>query len=676
MKRNFYIGNSGEKIFGLGALANHYFSLENNMVITTGSSLLVFWNYKTGEISDVISMPYHEYFYPRFLNDYKSMILFTDHCNKIFLWDLETKKEVRTYKGHEKPVVNVIIFDDGQRMLSCSEEGTIFLWDLESGEVTRRFEGHTEEIFVIGFSCEEDFFATCSRDKTIKIWNVETGELMRNIDCGEEFANDVDVSQDGSLLAGSFRNNTVKIWDVKTGMEIKTLNPNVGYISSICFMEDDEILEVISNANIAAYINLKTFKKVRMPCMTPNITDVTVEDEECRLYKVVPVDGNIEFRIKNNYVKIPDFLKNREFILEIRPGKAKYWHNVHIILDRKCKEFVEIDGDVEAFKNYRGTKNLVLIDSFVETKPNTTDFKLVDLETCKEVFRTTGYTGSSNSASFSPDGKILASGHRDGKLRLRDPETGEMINVFDVCFDYGFTYTNLEFSPCGRYLFHEYDLEKSRMLEVSTGKIIREFPIEFFSYQDGMITGIEDKTGNLCAWDTLTGEKVYEIKSEDLDCRDVRLNPDKKILAVYVYEGDLETVYILDMQTGEKYPIPGKYVGESIDFEGAAFSPDGKMFAMPAYEKKSVLVWDVFEKKEVHLFEDASSIYCIAFSPDSKLIAYAGGEVEISLRNLETGELIKDFTGHTSVIETLAFSPDGKHLASTSWDGTVRVWTV
>ncbi len=66
----------------------------------------------------------------------------------------------------------------------------------------------------------------------------------------------------------------------------------------------------------------------------------------------------------------------------------------------------------------------------------------------------------------------------------------------------------------------------------------------------------------------------------------------------------------------------------------------------------------------------------VAFSPDGKILASGSWDYTIRLWNVNTGELLKTLIGHENCVSSVAFSPDGKILASGSWDHSIRIWDV
>jgi WD40 repeat protein len=69
-------------------------------------------------------------------------------------------------------------------------------------------------------------------------------------------------------------------------------------------------------------------------------------------------------------------------------------------------------------------------------------------------------------------------------------------------------------------------------------------------------------------------------------------------------------------------------------------------------------------------------VYSLAFSPDGKLLATAGFDNVVILWDFAAGKEARKLTGHTGAVYCVAFSKDGKLLASSSLDKTIRLWNV
>jgi WD40 repeat protein len=69
-------------------------------------------------------------------------------------------------------------------------------------------------------------------------------------------------------------------------------------------------------------------------------------------------------------------------------------------------------------------------------------------------------------------------------------------------------------------------------------------------------------------------------------------------------------------------------------------------------------------------------VHSVAFSPDGKLLASAGASNDVQLWNVATHEELEPFKGHTRWVRFCAFSPDGKMLVSVGLDNVVRFWHV
>ncbi|MBD2337376.1 hypothetical protein H6G64_10280 [Calothrix sp. FACHB-156] len=96
--------------------------------------------------------------------------------------------------------------------------------------------------------------------------------------------------------------------------------------------------------------------------------------------------------------------------------------------------------------------------------------------------------------------------------------------------------------------------------------------------------------------------------------------------------------------------------------------------SVPSYAHTSLLE-AIRANREQNLLLHEGEVYSIAFSPDGKCIASGSDDKIIRLWDATTGQPIgKPLTGHEDGISSLAFSPDGKRIVSGSWDKTVRLW--
>jgi WD40 repeat protein/serine/threonine protein kinase len=281
-----------------------------------------------------------------------------------------------------------------------------------------------------------------------------------------------------------------------------------------------------------------------------------------------------------------------------------------------------------------------------------------------------GHTDEVKSIAYSPDGRRLASismepaGRDLGEVKVWDAQTGQVLLTIPSGGD------SVAYSPDGKRLASAGGWQV-KVWDAQTGQDLFTLAV-----RDGVkVTGVRSVAfspdgkrlasshidGTVRVWDAQTGQELRVLKGHTHWVYSVAFSPDGKRLASASAD---KTVKIWDAQTGHELLT---LKGHTIDVSSVVFSPDGKCLA--SVSSNEVKVWDTQTSQELLTFKGGGT--SVTYSPDGKRLA--GGGLGVRVWDAQTGQELFTLKGHTGPVRSVAFSPDGNHLASASVDKTVLV---
>jgi len=318
--------------------------------------------------------------------------------------------------------------------------------------------------------------------------------------------------------------------------------------------------------------------------------------------------------------------------------------------------------------------------------------KIFEAATGCELYTLFGHLSSIRSVAFSPDSQLIASGSLDGSVILWS--AGRIIHTFSWKTA---GINAIAFSPDGAKLSVGRNDSIAEVWDISTKRKMLNLEghksgitsIAFTSDGNMIVTGSADKTA--IVWNALTGRILHILSGHSAEVSSLSISPNGRTLAT---AGLDNRIVLWDISSGTQLRILKGHVGT---VRAVAFSPDGK--ALASGSKDSTLkIWDLTRKQEPLVLisqlknrtvrKDYSNHPSIgsevrgsianaagmAFSPDGKFLATSSMDGTAKLWEISSGNELHTLKGHSGPIRSIALSHDGERLVTGSFDHTAKLW--
>ena len=180
------------------------------------------------------------------LSDDGDWLLTASDDGTVKVWNARNGVELSEYKGHENWVWGADFSPDGKYIVSASRDKNAHIWSTRNAREKMRLVGHTASVYDADWHPNGEMVATAGGDHMVIIWNPESGEALHNLRGHREDVTAVDFHPEGNLIASASRDGTVRIWDPVTGTSKKSLSAG-GPANDVKFSRDGSMFASASD---------------------------------------------------------------------------------------------------------------------------------------------------------------------------------------------------------------------------------------------------------------------------------------------------------------------------------------------------------------------------------------------------------------------------------------------